>query len=122
MKIHRMPIVVSSLLALFITCFSYQGQPSGSEKPDFSWLSKPHESVTNPEGIVRSKGHALELGKVAMKYLFGIDKDVDVELVGMYWVAYTKMPKKTNAIRTGGSHYVKLNRVSGGVEEFGVFP
>ena len=122
MKIKNRVIVAVCFLALFVMAWSQQGSAQIIDKPSFAWLSTPHQSVTNPDGVVRSKGHALELGKVAMKYLFGADEDMDVELVGLYWIAYTKAPKKSNASLKYVRYYVKINKVNGGVEESGYFP
>lgn len=92
------------------------------DKSTESWLMKPHEVVTNPDGVVRSKGHALELARLSLKYLFDADQDVEVVQIGMYWIGYNH-PKRQSAIRHNEERYfVKINRASGAVEEYGPFP
>ena len=118
-------ILVIALVFTFVFAWSHQSSQTNktwSNKPTEAWLASPHQVVTNPDGVVRTKGHALELARLSLKYLFGVDEGVDVEEVGVYWIGYTKLKKIGSVVPKGETYFVKINKASGAVEEYGPYP
>jgi len=52
-------LVASVLLCTFVISQNHPSKLSDDiDKPTESWLMHRHEVITNPDGVVRSKGHA----------------------------------------------------------------
>jgi hypothetical protein len=123
MKIRHV-IPVLAIVTVYTTGYVIAQSSKSSvekDKPDYKWMISMRETAWNADGLVRTKQHALETGKLHMKYLFGHEGPFSVEEIGLYYVVYTKPPAKYVPGMKFHRYYVRINKGSGAVEEAGPF-